>query len=464
MRTGSISDRRGRRALAAAAGIAAGLWLSTLPVPALPGAEGAERSFTLANGLRVFLYEKRDLPLVHIVTGFDVGSKNETEATSGLVHLLEHCLLFRGTASKAAASGPSEVRRRGAYVNAHTSQDLSVFEMSVPGAEAGFALRHQRDILFGLGLTQAELDAEKEVILEEFNQMEDDPRRRATDLVLQALFPGHPYGRSVYGSREVIREARVEDVLAFHRRYFVPANAALAAVGDFDAAEMERDVREVFGGLPKADPPAQDLPMAEALAKGVSRRLESDVEDGYLYLGFVGPDFNDADQYAVHVLTEVLGRGVNPMLPALLRSERNIFLTVEMAYLANRYGGAVVVSIRADPKHMPTLERLAVSTLRRAHTLSYARSDFPPEAEPFAFDFLESAKNQIRFASGRAEESGLQLAASLVRFILLNTREDAGRYLDGIGKVSSGDLRKAASRYLAKGESAAVTIVPGKVK
>ena len=463
MRTGPISDRLKRRAPAAAA-LAAGLCLLSPSVPTLSGADGAERSFTLANGLRVFLYEKRDLPLVHVVTGFDVGSKNETEATSGLVHLLEHCLLFRGTAASGGASAPSEVRRRGAYVNAHTSQDLSVFEMSVPAAEAGFALRHQRDILFGLDLAQAELDAEKEVILEEFNQMEDDPRRRATDLVLQALFPGHPYGRSVYGRREVIREATVEDVLAFHRRYFVPANAALAAVGDFDAAEMERDVREVFGGLPKADPPAQDLPMAGALAKGVSRRLESDVEDGYLYLGFVGPDFNDPDQYAVHVLTEVLGRGVNPVLPALLRSERNIFLTVEMAYLANRYGGAVIVSIRADPKHMSTLERLAVSTLRRAHTLSYARSDFPPEAEPFAFDFLESAKNQIRFASGRAEESGLQMAASLVRFILLNTREDAGRYLDGIGKVSSGDLRKAASRYLAKGESAAVTIVPGKVK
>jgi predicted Zn-dependent peptidase len=463
MRTGPISDRLKRRAPAAAA-LAAGLCLLAPSVPTLSGADGAERSFTLANGLRVFLYEKRDLPLVHVVTGFDVGSKNETEATSGLVHLLEHCLLFRGTAASGGASAPSEVRRRGAYVNAHTSQDLTVFEMSVPAAEAGFALRHQRDILFGLDLAQAELDAEKEVILEEFNQMEDDPRRRATDLVLQALFPGHPYGRSVYGRREVIREVTVEDVLAFHRRYFMPANAALAAVGDFDAAEMERDVRAVFGGLAKADPPAQDLPMAEALAKGVSRRLESDVEDGYLYLGFVGPDFNDPDQYAVHVLTEVLGRGVNPVLPALLRSERNIFLTVDMAYLANRYGGAVIVSIRADPKSLSTLERLAASTLRRAHTLSYARSDFPPEAEPFAFDYLESAKNQIRFASGRAEESGLQLAASLVRYILLNTREDAGRYLEGIDRVSSGDLRKAASRYLAKGESAAVTIVPGRAK
>ncbi len=430
----------------------------------LAAEEGPSRSFTLDNGLRVFIYEKRDLPLLHVVTGFDVGSKNETDATSGIVHLLEHCLLFRGTTARSGGGAGAEIRRHGAYFNAHTSQDLSVFEISLPAGEAEFALRNQRDILFGFDLTQAELDGEKEVILEEFNQMEDDPRRQATDLVLQALFPGHPYGRSVYGRREVIRGAGAEDVLAFYRKYFVPGNAALAVVGDFAASDMERRVREVFGGLPKAGPPAEALPMAPALEKSVSRRLERDVEDGYLYLGFVAPDYNHEDQYAVHVLTEVLGRGVNPLLPALIRSERNILQTVDTAYLANRYGGAIVVSIRADPKDIPVLERLAVSVLRRAHTQSYSKKDFQGMDELYAFDYLESARNQIRFSSGRAEESGLLLAGSLVRYILLNTREDPGRYLDGIGRVSSGDLRKAASRYLAKGESAAVSIVPIKGK
>jgi len=452
------------KALVTTAGIAVGLWVLARPSPVLSGAEDPERFFTLDNGLRVFLYEKRDLPLLHVVTGFDVGSKNETDGTSGIVHLLEHCILFRGTAAPSGGDAGAEIRRHGAYFNAHTSQDLSVFEISLPADEAEFALRNQRAVLFGFDLSQAELDAEKDVILEEFNQMEDDPRRQATDLVLQALFPGHPYGRSVYGRREIIREARAEDVLAFYRRYFGPGNAALAVVGDFAASDMEGRVREVFGSVPKADLPGEALPMAAALEKTVSRRLERDVEDGYLYLGFVAPDFNNDDQYAVHVLTEVLGRGVNPLLPALIRSERNIFQTVDMAYLANRYGGAVVVSIRADPKDIPALERLAVSVLRRAQTLSYSKKDFQGPDELYAFDYLESAKNQIRFSSGRAEESGLHLAGSLVRYILLNTREDPGRYLDGIGRVSSGDLRKAASKYLARGESAAVSIVPIKGK
>jgi predicted Zn-dependent peptidase len=202
--------------------------------------------------------------------------------------------------------------------------------------------------------------------------------------------------------------------------------------------------------------------MAASLKKSAVQRLERDVKDGYLYLGFVAPDYNSADQYAVNVLTEVLGRGVNPLLPALLRGERDTVQTVDMAYIANRYGGAVVVSIRAAPKDIPILERTAVNTLKRAQTESYSKKDFQGEAELYAFDYLESAKNQIRFAFGRADESGLQLAGSLVRYMLLNTREDPGRYLDRIGKIDSSDLRKAAAKYLARGESAMVSIVPKK--
>ncbi len=457
-------DMGERRSRTSAAALLTGLGLLVLLSPPLAGSDDTARSLVLDNGLRVFLYEKRDLPILNVVAGFDVGTKNETDETSGIVHLLEHCLLFRGTAARPGVGIGGETRRHGAYVNAHTSQDLSVFEISLPAAEADFALRLQKEVLFRLALDEAELEAEKEVVLEEFNQMEDDPRRQATDLVLQALFPGHPYGRSVYGRREVVREARVEGVLAFHRAYFVAPNAALAVVGDLDLDDMERRVRDVFGDLPKTGPPSPVLPMAAPLRKSVSRRLERDVEDGYLYLGFVAPDYNHADQYAVHLLAEVLGRGVNPLLPALLRSQREILQTVDMAYLPNRYGGAVIVSIRADPKVIPVLERTAVATLRRVHTESFSKQDFPGDQAFYAFDYLESAKNQIRFASGRAEESGLRLAGSLVRYILLNTREDPGPYLDGIGRVGSSDLRRAASRYLAKGESAAVSIVPKKEK
>jgi predicted Zn-dependent peptidase len=446
-----------REASAAWAGLLAGLWLAASPLlPADPG-----RYFVLDNGLQVFLYEKRDVPLLHLVTGFNAGSKDETDGTSGLVHLLEHCVLFRGTATRSGAEVGTDIRRHGAYFNGYTGQDLAVFEISLPAEHAEFALRNQKDILFGLALRPDDLDREKEIILEEYSQMEDDPERSAADLVLQALFSGHPYGRSVYGRREVIAAATVQELDAFYRKFFVADNCAVAVVGDFASADMERRIREVFGPLPKTGFQPQSFPMAAPLKKSVSRRLERDVHEGYLTIGFDAPDFNHADQYAMNVLVEALGRGINPLLAGFLHGQRDSVQNVSMTYLPFKFGGAAVVQVKADPKDLQAVERAAVSFLKQAHTASYSKKDFLGlEAEMAAFDYLEMAKNQIRFASGQAEESGLQLAASLVRHMLLNTRQKPGRYLDGIDRVDSGDLRKAAARYLGRSEYAAVSIVP----
>jgi zinc protease len=449
--------RRLPAVLRAVAGFLAGLWLGALPSPAAePG-----RHFVLDNGLQVFLYEKRDVPLVHVVTGFNVGSKDESDETSGLVHLLEHCVLFRGTATRSGAEVAADIRRHGAYFNGNTGQDLSVFEISLPAEYADFALRNQKDILFGLELDQADIDREREIILEEYSQMEDDPDRSAADLVLQSLFPGHPYGRSVYGRREVLAAATADQLRVFYQKYFVADNGALAVVGDFETADMERRVREIFGPLARTGFQPAQVPMAGGLAKAASRRLERDVREGTLYIAFVAPDYNSPDQYAMNVLVEALGRGVNPLLAAYLHGLRDSVQNVSMTYLAFRSGGAAVVAIKAAPKDLTAVERAAVSFLKQAHNAAYSKKDFLDlESEMAAFDYLAMAKNQIRFASARAEESGLQLAGSLVRHMLLNTRPDPGRYLDHIERVDSSDLRRAAGRYLGRGESAAVSIVP----
>jgi zinc protease len=420
------------------------------------------RTFVLPNGMRVFLYEKRGYPLVNIALAVDAGSKDETDATSGLAHLLEHCILFRGTAERSAAEVERDVRGHGAYFNANTGQDLTVFEISLPSEFADFALRNQREILFGFALAPEALEEEKAVVLEEMNQMEDDPRRRGTDLALQRLFEGHPYGRPVYGRPEVLRSARVEDLKAFHDRYFVPDNCALAVTGDFAVPEMEAKVREVFGPLAGSGRARAALARVPLLEKSVSLREERDVKDAYLILGFVGPDFNHPDRYAMDLLAEALGRGVNPLLNMALRSRRDLVQNVQMSYFPGRYGGAVVIVLTLDPKNVAAATREALTYLRKARDESFSADDFYGEDKYRVLDHLGSAKNRIRFSSEQAEESGLALASSIARFMLLNERENPGPYVGHIDRTTSGDLRKAAGRYFGRGEFVAVAIVPKK--
>ncbi len=426
------------------------------------GSDDRSRSFRLENGLRVFLFEKRDLPLVNVVLAFDVGSKDETDGTNGLVHLLEHCILFRGTGTRSGSEVSRDLRRHGAYFNAYTGQDLSLFELALPSPSAEFGLWNQKDLLFGLALTQEELDEEKEVVLEEINQMEDDPHRYAVELALRNLFPGHPYGRSVYGRREVISAATVSDLMAFHRKFFVPENGALAVIGDFRNGDMERMVRDVFGPLPSSGRARDPVPQAPLLNKNVFLREEKDVEGGTLVLALPAPDYNDPDQYAMNLLVEMMGRGVHPLLHAALQARRDLPQTLTMTYLANRFGGAVVISMRLDPRNVTAARNEVLTCLRGSAGELYSPSDHLGEAAFQAFDFLGSAKNQVRFAVSQSEESGLALAASMARFMLLNTRQDPGRYMDRILDVSSSDVRKVARKYFARGGSAAVAVIPGK--
>ncbi len=458
MKPNRSRDRRRFRAAAAAL-----TFLLSAPVASpLPRSEAArDRSFTLDNGLRVLLLESRTLPLINIAAAVGAGTKDETDATSGVTHLLEHAILFRGTGQRTGDDVAADLRRHGAYFNAHTGQDLAVFEMSAPAEHAAFLLRIQKELLFGFRISQADLDAEKDVILEEIRRIEDDPLRIGSSLVYQNLFPGHPYARPVYGRPETLSRMTAADVEGFHRRLFVPANTALAVVGDLGLDEMEALVRSIFGPLPGSDFAPLSLPSPAPLAKTVSIDLERDIDEGYLVVGAAGPGYNSPDQYAGDVLTEALGRGLSPkLLQALRGGRRELVSTASMSLIALKKAGAFLAYASLDPKDMDAAKREMIAYLRRVRDESFSKAEVQGEAREYAYDHLEGARNELRIAVEKAWESGLGLAQSLARHALLSESDSPIGYLEGIAKVKPPDLRRVAARYLGRAELVVISIRP----
>jgi predicted Zn-dependent peptidase len=422
-----------------------------------------EKGFTLENGLKVFLYERHNLPLVNIVVAVNAGSKDETDETNGLVHLLEHYILFRGTETRSGSDIAGDIRRHGAYFNAHTGQDLAIFEISIPAESADFGLANQKEILFNLKIDDKELESEKEVILEELSQIRDDPFRYASALCYQALFAGHPYGRPVFGKAEAIKALTSEQVNRFYKAYFIPGNCALAVVGDFNVKNMEDKVRAAFGTLPKTEfTPAKFSP-PPPLRKSVEIEETLDVQEAYLVIGTAGPDFNNTDQYASDILTEILGRGISPLLYRPLKGQRDLINTAGMSYITFAHGGAFEVYLTLEPKRLAAAKAQALQFLRQVRNENFSRDEVIGEEKMYAYDFLGSAKNQISFGTQKAQENGLTLATSLAMYLLLQGSDIAPRnYLDNIRKVTSSDLRKTAAKYLSRGEYVLVSIVPKK--
>ncbi len=429
-------------------------------VPSYSQEKDKTKYLELENGLKIFLYEKHTLPLLNLVFAVNLGTKDESDETSGLVHILEHYILFRGTEFRSGSEISRDTRRHGAYFNAHTSLDLATFEMSLPSEYADFALRNQKEILFNLKLSQKELDEEKKVILEELSQIEDDPIKYATSLVYQNLFKDHPYQKPTFGKKEIIEASTVEQVEEFYRKFFVPNNFTLAIVGDFKIEEMEGKVKDIFGDLEKKEIASVKYEKARIPEKTVEIEQEMDVNQAYLVIGMLGPDFNHPDQYSMNIITEILGRGLNPMMTYRLRGRRKLVHSVSMGYSAHKYGGAIFIYITLEPKNVNFAKREAIKFLKDTRSLDYSKKDFIGEAQIYAFDYLESAKNQIKFKFHRSQEEGLNIASSLARFMVLNENEERGGYLESIEKISSSDLRKVAGQYLSKGRYVITSIFP----
>ena len=416
----------------------------------------------LENGLKVFLFERHTIPLINIAFAANLGTKDESDETSGLVHILEHYILFRGTELRSGDEISQDIRRHGAYFNAHTGRDLAVFELSLPSEYADFALRNQKEILFNIKFSQEELDKEKKVILEELSQIQDDPRKYAISLVLQNLFKNHPYQKPIYGKQEIIEAATVDQIEKFYKKYFAPSNCSLAVVGDFNMEEMEKKVEEIFGDLKNEGFTPSDYKKVDPLEKTVEIEQEMDVNQAYLVIGATGPDYNNPNQYAMHILTEIFSRGVNPTLHSRLRGKRLLADTISMSYGAYKFGGTLLIFLTLDPKKIKSAKRETIKFLKQSKNQNYSIDDHYGDSKFYAFDFLQSAINQIKFRTHQAQEKGLLLAASIARFMLLNEDPNRGSYLDSIDKVKSTELRKIASKYFSKNRYVIVTIIPKK--
>ena len=420
------------------------------------------KSIVLENGLKVFFLEKHNWPLLSLAAAVNLGIKDESAETSGLAHILEHCLLFRGSDDPEGRGLELDLRRHGAYLNGNTSQDLVVFEMCLSSTETDFGLARMKDVLFGRHISQGGLDEEKEIILEEISQLEDDPIRFATILLFQNVFKKHPYSNSVFGSKDTIKALPLEKVQQCYEKHFVPGNCAFALVGDFAIKDMEEKVRVIFAGIKGESPAPVQFPKVSSVDKKVELRQEMDVKDGYLLVGVVGPDYNDPDQFRADVLTEIMGRGINPMLNPVLRGRFDLVQTIQMNYAAFEYGGVIWLVFTLDPKNINRATNETINFLKKAREQNYSRDEYPGEDQRYVFDYLESAKNQIKFNVQQAQERGLNLAGSIARHMLLTRGGFERGYLKNIEKLSPSDLRAIAGRYLGKGEYVVVSVTPQK--
>lgn len=403
------------------------------------------KNIVLDNGMKVLIVKNPRIPIVNIVIGVNIGSKDETDGTNGWVHLFEHLILFSGTKDKSNDDIISEIRGKGGYINAHTDRESMTFELSLPSEHTKYGLEIVKAKVFDFKLEESVLKREKNAVEYELKQILNDPVQVGSSLVFNAIFKGHPYHRPSYGNIDIIRKASIDELNMFYENYFSFGNCSLVIIGDIDLADIEKQILNLFNKKSEKKIIKKQIVYQIGLKKNIVIKQKMDIEQTNITLGFFAPNYNSEDFAALRVLTQIVGGGANALLKVYLY-RNNIFpANFSMKYVSLKYGGVILVNFSIENKNAKKAKNKVVSFLKKMRKIKFTITDYLPVNRRYGSDLLLRAKNYFRFISEEFKEKGLDTAVSLARFLLLD--EGSRKKIKKLDEITSKDLRKIVKKY-----------------
>ena len=324
---------------------------------------------TLANGLDVLVHEDRRVPIVAVNLWYHVGSKNERSGRTGFAHLFEH-LMFEGSQHYDGGYF-TPLQQAGALLNGSTNTDRTNYWEVVPTSALELALWMESDRMGYLlpALTRERFETQRDVVLNERRQnYENRPYGMALMALSEALFPPeHPYHWLTIGAADDLRAMEFEDVRAFFRTYYHPANASLALAGDIDTERAFALAEQYFGDIPAGEKP-QPVEASASLPREVRLVLEDRVELPRVYIAWHSPAmFADGDAEA-DLLADLLANGKTSRLYRTLVYDKRIAVDVSAYQHSREISSFFLLASTAAPGQ--SLTEIAALIDERIQTLA----------------------------------------------------------------------------------------------
>jgi len=391
--------------------------------------------YRLDNGLTVLMAPNRAAPVVALQAWVGVGAADETRGVLGIAHVFEH-MLFKGTARRGVGEIAQDVEAAGGEINAWTTFNQTVYHVVLASRHFDTGLDVLSDALQNSAFDPAELDREREVILEEIKQGQDDPGRNVAEALFRTAYARHPYRRPVIGNATSVRSMSRQRLVDFFRTWYVASNMTLVIAGDFDPGLTRRRVSAAFGALRSGSVPRKrhrEPRQTRARATIVTQ----DVRESQFAIGFHIPELRNPETAALDVLAVVLGQGESSRLSRVVRRAHELVTGIYAYAHSLRDPGLFVVGASMSPGK---LDRALSAALEQTFRLAH---------EPLEDAEIEKARRVIEAdtiyqeetAQGAARKHGFyEVVAGDVDYEL--------EYLDRVGHTTATEVRDAAARYL----------------
>jgi len=263
--------------------------------------------YSLANGLKVLLFQDPTKPTITVNVTYLVGSRHENYGEAGMAHLLEH-LMFKG--SPRHVNIPQELTADHPRPNGTTSYDRTNYFETFAASDdnLGWALDLEADRMVNSFIAKKDLDSEMTVVRNEFEAGENDPSHVLFRRVMSMAYLWHNYGKPTIGARSDIENVSIEKLQAFYRNWYQSDNSVLLVAGNFDPEKTLALIQEKFGSIPKPSRQMMTTYTREPAQDGerlVTLRRVGDTQD--VIAAYHVPAASHADSPALDVLSHILG-------------------------------------------------------------------------------------------------------------------------------------------------------------
>jgi predicted Zn-dependent peptidase len=399
---------------------------------------------TLPNGVRIVALPNAALATATVAIFVRSGSAHEPKLVNGISHVVEH-MLFKGTATRDARRINLDAELLGADVNAHTDRDHTAFYMRGLAEHSGDFARMLADLVVQPTFPADELEREREVLLQELAEDEDDPVSSAYKLFDAACWGLHPAAMPVIGTRARVERLSRDDLVQYVQRQYRGANVVVGAAGPIDAEAFVRECEAAFGALPAGAPNVIDTP---AYVGGVRTRSQAGSSQSHAVLGGMITPRRHADVHdeaAALLAAAVLGEGMSSPLLHELREQRALAYHVSASAEAMDMCGQFIIEASMAPERFDECLQAVLALLTQ-------------HAERIDPQDLARARRQLAVRRLRTLEKPLSQIEDAALDLFSHGRLRAhDERLAALEAVSRQAVRGVFERLLAAGLSLAIT-------
>ncbi len=416
-----------------------------------PAAPAQPVRTTLDNGMVVILKEEHSSPILTMQVWVRAGAIYEDNLLgSGVSHFVEH-MLFKGTEKRAVGQFAQEIKAAGGNLNANTRQDVTVYHITIRSSYFDRGLEALSDVIMHSSFDPEETIKEKDVIVKELEEDEDDPNMKLYYTFSPLAFQFHPYRLPVGGYLAQFKTITREQLLAYYAKMYVPNNMAFIAVGDFDTKAVLPKVEAAFKDFArKALQPIYIPEEPRQVGKRYAAVTHPNAKTCTSRMAFHTISLRHPDLYSLDTLALILGSGETSRLTRKLKYELELVNSIDAGSHTPQYPGMFYVHATFDEADKaPAIEKAVLAEIERFKT------------ELVSAEELERAKNRVlaEYWFGRQTVEEQAEALGISEFWAANLAFDE-LYVAGIKHVTPEQIRDVAKKYFCDENMTVVVLTP----